>query len=244
MTRAELISQVSAEITASCSIPFSLPSNEIERLIKLEQEWMYREYRDAVQDSWYVLDKMYYSTQEWKNTRTYQMPDCVMAMRYVYEMTSGSRVFGINDPDMSFDRLMAADLYLSPLSSDQITYRTIQWSFWDLAKQFNLKDINHHFSVNTKRLIITGRDPSESLFVATLNKIPEENLYDDPLFLKWVVARGKMQLARIIGTFNYTLIGGVQINYPDIRAEGQEELKELKDKIKSDSPADWFMMFS
>jgi len=244
MTRQEFINEVNGEITASCSIPFSLPPIEVERLIKLEQEWMYREYRDAVQDSWYILDRKYYGTIEWKNTRTFQLPDCVMAMRYVFEMTSGQRVFGIHDPDMSFDRLMAADLYLTPLSSDQITYRTIQWSFWDLAKQFNLKDIQHHFSVNTKRLIITGRNPVESLFIATLNKIPEENLYDDPLFLKWVIARGKMQLARIIGTFNYTLLGGVQINYADIRAEGKEELDVLKEKIKTDSPPDWFMMFS
>lgn len=244
MTLQEFISQVNGEITASAAIPFSLPNTEIERLVKLEESWMYREYRDAVQDAWYVLDKKYYGTDEWKHTRTFQLPPCVMAIKYVYEMTSGQRAFGIHDPDMSFDRLMAADLYLTPLSSDQITYRTIQWSFWDLAKQFNLRDINHHFSINTKRLIITGRDPVESLWVTTLNQIPEEDLYDDPLFLKWVIARGKIQLARILGTFNYTLIGGIQINYADIRAEGQEELKELKEKIKTDSPGDWFMMMS
>lgn len=244
MTKQEFITQVNGEITASAAIPFSLPTLEIERLIKLEQEWMYREYRDAVQDAWYVLDKAYYQTSQWRNTRTFQLPSCVMGVKYVYEMTSGQRVFGIHDPDLSFDRLMAADLYLTPLSSDQITYRTIQWSFWDLARKFNLRDINHHFSINTKRLIITGRDPDESLWVATLNQIPEEELYDDPVFLKWVIARGKMQLARIIGTFSYTLIGGIQINYADIRAEGKEELEELKEKIKSDSPPDWFMMFN
>jgi len=243
MTRTEFVSQVNGEITGSCGIPFALPPIEIERLVKLEAEWMYREYRDAVQDAWYVLDKKYFHTPEWKATRTFQLPPCVMAMKYVYEMTSGQRTFGINDPDMSFDRLMAADMYLSPLSSDQITYRTIQWSFWDLARSFNLRDIQHHFNINTKRLIITGRDPSESLFLATLNQIPEEDLYSDPLFIKWVIARGKLQLARIIGTFNYTLLGGVQINYADIRTEGAEELAELKEKIKSDSPPDWFMMF-
>lgn len=244
MTLQDFIAQVNGEITASAAIPFSLPTVEIERLINLEKEWIFREYRDAVEDGWYVLDKKYYHTQEWKRTRTYQLPNCVMAIKVIYEMTSGQRVFGIHDPDMSFDRLMAADLYLTPLSSDQIAYRTIQWSFWDLAKQFNLRDIQHNFNINSKRLKITGRDPVESLWLSTLNKIPDENLYDDPLFLKWVIARGKIQLARIIGTFNYTLIGGVQINYADIRAEGNEELTVLKEKIKSDSPADYFMFFS
>jgi len=244
MTKQEVVQYVNGEITASCSIPFSVPEAEILRLIDLESKWLYREYRDAVQDGYYVLDKKYYQTSEWRSTRTFQLPDCVMAIKYIYEMTSGQRVFGIHDPDMNFDRLMAADLYLTPLSSDQITYRTIQWSFWDLAKQFNLRDINHHFSINTKRLIITGRDPVESLWLTTLNAIPNEDLYDDPVFIRWIIAKAKVQLARIIGTFNYTLIGGIQINYNDIRIEGQEELKELKDKIKSDSPADWFMMFS
>lgn len=244
MTKQELINTVNAEITASCSIPFSVPDKEIERIIDLEKKWMFREYRDAVQNAWYVLDKRYYDTDEWTNTRTFQLPECVMAIKVVYEMTSGQRVFGIHDPDLTFDRLMAADLYLTPLSSDQITYRTIQWSFWDLAKQFNLRDIQHNFNINTHRLIITGRDPSESLWVATLNMIPDEDLYEDPVFIKWIIAKAKIQLARIIGTFNYTLIGGIQINYSDIRAEGKEELEELKHKINTDSPADWMIMFS
>lgn len=244
MTRQEFVQYVSGEITASCAIPFDLPTAEIERITDLESKWMYREYRDAVQVAYYVLDKRYYDTAEWRSTRTFQLPECVMAIRYIYEMTSGNRVFGIHDPDLSFDRLMAADLYLTPLSSDQITYRTIQWSFWDLARQFNLRDIQHGFNINTRRLTIIGRDPVESLWLTTLNQIPIEDLYEDPVFIKWVIARSKIQLARIIGTFNYTLIGGVQINYADIRAEGQEELKELKEKIQSDQQADWFHMIS
>lgn len=244
MTKQELIDQVSAEITASCAIPFSPPQKEIERLIDLERRWFHREYRNATQQAYYVLDKSYYDTDEWTNTRTFQMPSCVMAIRYVYELTSGQRVFGIHDPDLTFDRLMAADLYLTPLSSDQITYRTIQWSFWDLAKQFNLRDIQHGFNINTHRLIITGRDPSESLWLTTLNTIPDEDLYEDPIFIKWIIARGKMQLARIIGTFDFNLIGNIKINYADIRSEGSEELKELKELIKGQDPADWFIMIT
>ena len=244
MTKDELVEYVNNEITASCSIPFELPKNEVERIIDVESRWLYREYRDAWYTRWYILDKKFYRTPEWKNTRTYQMPECVVGVKYVYEMTNGSRVFGIHDPDLQFDRLMAADLYLTPLSSDQITYRTIQWSFWDLSRAFNLRDIRFSFNLNTHRLRINGRDPSESLFICTLDKIPEEDFYEDPLVIKWMIARGKMQLARILGTFNYNLLGNVQINYSDIRSEGKEELDELKEKIKGDSPPDWFMMFN
>jgi len=244
MTKQELIDEITSELTASCSLPFSPPPAEIERIINLEQRWLYREYRDALYSTWYVLDKKWYGTPEWKATRTYQLPSCVQSIKSVYELTGGSRAFGIHDPDMQFDRLMAADLYLTPLSSDQITYRTIQWSFWDLAKQFNLRDIQHSYNLNTHRLVILGRDPHESLFITTMNSIPEEELYEDPLVIKWMIAKSKLSLARILGTFQYNLLGGVTINFSDIRAEGQAELDELKAKISSDNTPDWFIFFS
>jgi hypothetical protein len=244
MTEAQLIDMVVGELTASCALPYSPPTAEIQRVIKLEKSWIYREYRDAVYTEYYILNKSYYNTPEWTNTRSYQMPNCVLAIKQAFEMKGGSRIFGINDPDLQFDRLMAADLYLTPLSSDSIAYRTIQWSFWDLSRAFNLTDIQHDFNINTHRFKVIGRDPTESLFVFTLNQIPDEELYDDPVFIKWVIAKCKISLARILGFFNYQLVGNVTINYADIRSEGKEELDELKEKIKTDSPADWFLLFN
>lgn len=72
MTLQDFITLVNAEITASCSIPFSPPPAEIERIVKIEQEYLYREYRDAVQDGWYILNKKNYQTAEWKAQLTFQ----------------------------------------------------------------------------------------------------------------------------------------------------------------------------
>ena len=244
MTKADLINEVKEELTASCSLPYSPPDKEINRIIDLEMRWLYREYRELVQDRIYVLNKTFFTTQEWRNTRTFQLPDCVESVKNVTEMTNGSRVFGINDPDLNFDRLMASDLYLTPLSSDQITYRTIQWSFWDLARSFNLREINHDWNPNTHKLRITGRTPYESLFVLAMEHIPLENAYEDPIVIKWMIARSKMSLARIMGAFNYQLAGNVTINYEQWRTEGKEEWEELKEKIKGDDVADYFYMIN
>lgn len=244
MTKQDLIDEIKGELTASCSLPFSPPDNEIDRIINLESKWLYREYRDSTYTKWYILDKNWYHTPEFKNTRTFQLPECVMGIKVVYELTKGQRAFGIHDPDMSFDRLMAADLYLTPLSSDQMTYRTIQMSFWDMSRQFNLRDVQTSFNINTHRLVILGRDLTESLFVTTLDKIPDEDLYEDPIVIKWMIAKSKISLARILGTFNYNLLGNVTINYDAIRAEGVEELRELKEKIAGENVPDWFMMFN
>lgn len=243
MTKDELINEVVGELTASCALPFQPPKAEIERIINKEMRWLYREYRTLVYDRIYIINKKYYETPEWKDSRTFQLNDCTEGIKKVVEMTSGSRVFGINDPDLSFDRLMASDLYLTPLSSDQITYRTIQWSFWDLARSFNLQDINHDFNPNTHRLAITGRDPIQSLMVLALDHIPEEDAYEDPIVINWMIAQAKRSLARILGTFNFQLAGNITINFEQSRSEGNEELAKLKEKISGDECPDWFLIF-
>jgi hypothetical protein len=244
MTLDELIDQVSTAITASCSLPYSPPKAEIERIIQLEMRTLYRDYRTLWQDRIYLLNKRYYQSPEWKSTRTFQLPECVVGIKKVVENTGGNRVFGINDPDLNFDRLMASDLYLTPMSSDQITYRTIQWSFWDMARTFNLKDINHSFNMNTHRLVITGRTPVESLMILSLIKIPDEDAYEDPIVLRWMIAQGKRSLARILGAFNYQLLGNITINYQMYKEEGDAELQELKDTIKGQDTVDWFVIFN
>ena len=244
MLKQELIEMVKGEITSSCSLPFSPPDKEIERIISKEMRFLYREYRTLLQDKIYIINKSYYCTPEWKATRTFQLNPCTEGIKQVKELTGGSRVFGINDPDLNFDRLMASDLYLTPLSSDQITYRTIQWSFWDLARAFNLVDINHDFNPNTHRLIITGRTPIQSLFVLAMDHIPEEDAYEDTIVIEWITAKAKQSLARILGSFNYQLLGGVTINYDQWRNEANEELGILREKIKGDNPADWVLLIS
>jgi hypothetical protein len=244
MNKIELIDRINGEITSSCALPYSPPKAEIERIIDKEMRFLYREYRELLYDRIYIINKKYYQTQQWKDSRTFQMNKCTEGIKVVKEMTGGSRVFGINDPDLNFDRLMASDLYLTPLSSDQITYRTIQWSFWDLARAFNLTDINHDFNPNTHRLSITGRTPVEGLFVLALDRIPEEDAWEDTIVLDWMIAKCKLSMARILGTFNYQLLGNVQINYEQWRTEGNEELERLREKIKGDNPPDYFLFFS
>jgi hypothetical protein len=243
MTKAEFVQRIIGELTSSGSIPYTIPTPEIDRIIDKEMRFLFREYRTLLQDKIYIITNRYYQTDEWKRTRTFQMNKCTEGIKKVVEMTGGDRVFGINDPDLNFDRLMASDLYLTPLSSDQITYRTIQWSFWDLARAFNLKDINHDFNHDTHRLIITGRTPVNSLMVLAMDTIPLEDAYEDTIVLDWMIAKAKLSLARILGTFNFQLLGNVTINFEQIRTEGNLEIEALKEKIKGDNPPDWFIMF-
>ncbi len=62
----------------------------------------------------------------------------------------------------------------------------------------------------------------------------------DEVFYRYVVAKAKIQLSRILGTFAFNLPGGITINYDLIRSEGQEEITKIEEEVKADEGMDFF----
>ena len=150
MTKRELIDFVKAEITASGALKLDqLNDKEIERIIDNETTFVHREWRDTVELKCAVMNPAAFRTEEFKKSRTIQLPECVFGIDEFREIKDGSRLFGINDPDLRLERVMGADLWLSPFSSDVITSRTISYSWFDLARSFTLVDISFKSSLNS-----------------------------------------------------------------------------------------------
>lgn len=242
MLEKDFIQLVSDDITASGSIPVSLNENEIIRIAKKEAEWFYHEWNEAFEETWTIIHPNMFRTRDFLSARSIQLPECVLGIKEFREINDGGRLFGIADPAFSLDRVVAADMYLSPWSSsDTVTYRTIQYSYWDLLRSYILTDISFDFNPNTHKLKVTGRTPDRAVLIRAYTKIPLENLYNDPLFQRWVIAKCKISMGRILGTFTVNLIGGVTVNADMWKSEGQDELTDLKDKIKSDNVPCWFL---
>jgi hypothetical protein len=242
MTRAELIEMVNDEITGSCSLPYSVPEREMERIINQALNWFYVNYGPAVETQYYVITKDWFQSKEFKATRTLLLPDCVISVFEIREINGGGRL-GTIDADFYDNRLLAAELFLSPFASDDLVLRAAQYSYWDLTQAFILERVSYDFNRNTKRLKIIGRNPKRNCFVQTYAKIEENRLYDDWFFQRWVTSQAKMSLGRILGFFTFNLPGGVQVNADTLKEEGKEELAEIKQRIDDENSPDWFYIF-
>lgn len=242
MTRNEFILQIKDEIKGSCALPYSIPDREINRIIDQSKKWFYRNYNDAVESQYYVVPRDQFKLPEFKSNRTIKLPDCVVAVTEVKEITGGGRLFS-SDPDFSDNRYFASEIFLAPFQSDDLVLRTAQYAYWDLSKAFFLELIAHDFNQNTGKLKIKGRDPNKNVFIDTYIEIPEEDLFEDWYFIRFVTATVKKALGRILGFFEYNLPGGVTINVQDIKSEGEEELQELKEEIDSQNSPDWFYLW-
>lgn len=242
MTRSEFVLQIKDEIRGTCALPYSIPDKEINRIIDQAKKWFYRNYKEAVESHYYVVPKEEFEKAEFKKDRSVQMPDCVVSVYEVKEISGGGRLFTV-DADFSDNRLIAAELYLSPFQSDDLVMRTAQYAYWDLAQAFFLELIAYDFNRNTKKLKIKGRNPKKNVFIQTYVEIPEEDLFEDWFFIRYCTATTKVALGRILGFFEYQLPGGVTINSGDIKSEGQEELEEIKTTIDEENSPDWFYIW-
>ena len=242
MTRSELIQMMNDEITGSGALPYSIPEPEAERIVNGALNWFYTNYGAAVENQYYVIQKSWFKEKEFKKTRSVLLPDCVMSVTEVKEI-SGGGILGTVDLDFADNRLIASELFLAPFQSDDLVLRTAQYSYWDLTKAFILERIAFDYNRNTKRMKIIGRDPRKNVFINCLVKIQENRLYEDWFFQRWCIAQAKISLGRILGFFQFNLPGGIAVNADSMRDEGKEELEQIKQRIDDENTPDWFYIF-
>lgn len=241
MTKQELINLVQAELTVSDTLKVNLEDKEIGRIIDVEKQWFYINCRDVIEDDMAVINPCCFYTTEYKKSRAIQLPECVWGIREFREIKDGNRLFGINDPNLNMEQVMNTDMWLSPFSSDAISARTINYSWFDLARSFSLLAINFHFNIATHRIHVLGRDPRCPVLLRALVGIPEEDLYNFYYFQRWCIAKSKCQLHRKLKTYSANIIGGVTIT-DSLWSEGTDEIKEIKDYINSVDTPDYLLM--
>ena len=74
--------------------------------------------------------------------------------------------------------------------------------------------------------------------------IPEESLYDDELFVRFCLAEAKINIGRLLGTFDYNLPGGVRVNYANIQTAGTTEKAEIIQMIKDENTPSYFLQWN
>ncbi len=242
MTKQELIDEVNAEINVSFALPTQLQQAEIERIIKQTTLWFHENYAESVQTQRYILQASEFQKEEFKKTRTITMPECVVSVSEVKEIT-GAGILGSVDRDFADNKLIASEIYLSPFTGDSMVFRTAQYQFFDLAKAFFLEVIGYDFNRRTRKITILGRDPRKDVCITSYVKIPDEDLYDDYYFFRYVTAKAKISLARQLTFFDFNLMGGIKINASDIKAEGEAEVEKIETTINDQQPPDFFLTY-
>jgi hypothetical protein len=242
MSEQELIEDINNEITYSGMLPYSLPEKELKRIIENDSRYFYDNWRHAVEPRYLLLPTDMFKTEQFKVSRTIQMPDCVQFVTDLKE-AKGASIFATIDRDFSEQKFIGSEVYLTPFMGESIMYRTIMFSFLDLTRGLILDTIAYDYNRNTNSLGVVGRTPKVNAVAKILKKIDKDKLFEDELFQRYVRAHSKVRLAHMLQTFNYQLPGDVTINYQNMVTTAEKEMEEVKAMMKGENTTDWMLLY-
>jgi hypothetical protein len=246
LTIEEFVDLVQTEISVSCALPKTLPDANVRQIIETRAlPWFYRSYQFAVQKIYYLIRKEAFSSEEFTKYNYVSVPCEIQSVVYLYEVRSASLFqLGINTPNLSVNLGVTNQPYLSSYVTtigELGVYKTMLDSMSDMLNQLNKYTLKYSFNQLNHRLHILTKINYDVIIEAYAN-IPQENLFKDDLFFKYVVGWSKVQLGNMLGMYDWTLPGGIKINHANLITQGQAEIKEVEEEIKGQSNSNWFIM--
>lgn len=242
----ELVDFVQQDITAGCALPKTLPDTEIRRFAETRAtKWFYQNYQYAVSKLYYYVDKEAFSSEEFTKYSYITLPCEIQSIPYIYQVRGESLMqLGINVPNLSVNLGVTNQPYLSSYVTtigELGVYKTLIDSMSDMLNQMNKYTVKYHYNQMMNRLNILT-DVKYSLILEAYANIPEENLYTDPYFLKYVTGWAKMQTGNLLGRYDFSLPGGIKFNSADLVSQGKEEMEKVETDIANMSTSAWFHM--
>ena len=242
----ELVDLVQNELTISCALPKTLPDANIRQIVETRAlPWFYRSYQFAVQKLYYFINKQAFFEEEFTKYNYVNVPCEIQTVVYLYEVRGDSLFqLGINTPNLSVNLGVTNQPYLSSYVTtigELGVYKTVLDSMSDMLNQMNKYTLKYQFNQLNHKLHILTNVKHHVIMEAYAN-IPQENLFKDDLFFKYVVGYSKQQLGNLVGRYDFTLPGSVKINSADLITQGKEEVKEVEEEIKGQSTSSFFIM--
>jgi len=261
-----LIKEINDELTIACQIPFTVPKKALARIVERAKKLFYKIYEDSVEEMYIGLpdasvlkknfrqginiDNEELSESNLTSERgVIEMPERVFSVNNVFEINKfsgedggfGSQSFSANDSDFAIDKFIYSNTYGAGIGSENLMYYVINEKFLDNARQVLQPQISYTYNRLTKKFRFQGELPTNAVIFQVYVTIPDCDLFQDEIFIRYCIAKAKTQLSRILGTFNYNLPGNITINYDMLQSEGQEELNAILEEIKGDEGCDWFL---
>jgi hypothetical protein len=192
---------------------------------------------------YYFVNKDLFSTEQYTAYKYVELPCEIQSVSWIYQIQNAQLLqLGLNVPNLSVNLGVTNQPYLSSYVTtigELGVYKTIIDTMSDMLNQMNLYTTKFHFNQLTHRLNILTHVNYHLILEAYVN-IPPENLFTDSYFTKYVTGWAKMQQGRLLGTFDFSLPGGIKYNSADMVSGGKEEMKEVEDEIKAMSNSSFF----
>lgn len=247
---ASFIQRVSAEVSQSCALPFSMPADRIPEMIIQAAQWFWENVDFALEERNYVILNSSICKNRTMN-KIVQLPSQIVAVVGVHKIQEDLKYGGMGD--FSIERMMMSSYSMfggSGLISGGSAIRGgTGYSLSDIAislyevdtfSQFLNPPITYNFSQYSSKLVLIGDLGWSDILIRTYIRTRIQDLYNSYYFFRLVVCFCKRALSTILGSIEFKLPGGVTINYEMHKTDADEEIEKIENWAENNRSNSYF----
>lgn len=247
----QFVNLIQNRITAYGQIPYQVPQQLILDLIKESASFFFKYYWGSSETVWGCLEKEFITKYEddhenLSNRRAIsyniQLPKYVKNVIEIYERGRNMTANNISYQSASNSMQLINRQYSMSATGGFSLVGINNWLYQTEAITHLVEDnvyqscctvmVPYNFNIYTKTLIIHQEIKKDFVLKYSRN-VHIHYLYEDELFIRYVVARCKQELKRIIGSHTIELPGGVTLDVENIC--DTEDFETITDRIKNGS---------
>lgn len=234
--------RVKNAVTQSCALPLPVPIDRFPEIILQAAQYFWENDDAALHEKYYVVK----NCDICKNgiNKTIQLPSQIINIYGVNKCNGNSynSVMG----DFSIERMvlnsfgsggfMGGSMYglFSPSNgSPQLSDLVVGLYELDNFETVLSYPISYDFNSYSSQLTLLGDLQRSDLVISCFVRCRIQDLYQSGYFFRYCVALVKRSLATIMGTFNFKLPGGVELNYESFRDEANDEIDKIMEWVES-----------
>lgn len=251
----EFIERINNKITMYGTIPYTVPTRIIIETVKEAALMFYRySYGRAKQMRYLLLKKSeIINYMESQKDRYEQMlgygcklPPFVSAVLKIYKSNDtnirqpqsmqpsdnssmqGGSTFAVSSTGYMMNGMRGINNHFYTME------RTVRMA--EVGQQMSVSGVGipHNYNRGTNMLFLHVDVPSYDSFILKCScNVDVQYLYNDDLFIKYVFARCKKELKRLISGHTFQLPGEVQLNGDEICANADDEIQQVEEVLKN-----------
>jgi len=239
----EIIDLVVQSITFNCSIPQFLKNEAIRRIVTQDAlRYFHRDYPYAVMRTYYYVDLLSMYKNKTNGIKFITLPDEIESIDWIYQVNySDMSNLGYLLPRNSLSFGATSQSYIAAINvSEWAESLAVLQSFGDALARYEKTTVKMAFDPNSKRLEVqTGLN--KNLILEVKAHIPDEFLFGDPLFIKYVTGLAFIELGMRLSFNDMQLAGNSKINIEKFSERGTNMVTEVREQIAKYTSSGFFI---
>lgn len=243
LTFEELADMIKQEVTLNCKLPSLLTDVQLERIVKNDGlKYFYDQYKFATQRTYYYVDLQSFWKHRGTGASWIQLPHEIRAIKWIYLVGyRDMHNLGFLLPRNSMSLGQTTQPFVASINVGEFAQSVaVMQSLQDSIASFAKNTVKNSFNKNSKRLEIHTSN-KYNYILECYAEIPQEFLFGDNYFIKYVTGKAMMEYATELSFTNQELAGNTQISTDRIYERGQNMVTAVEEYIKGITRTSFFI---